>query len=74
MSRFTIAFVSVVVSACAASVHSEVFVETVSVGNPGNAGELSGESAGGEGPDRICGAVGYVYKIGKFEDAMMRGG
>ncbi len=40
---------------------------TVRVGNPGNAGELSGEGAGGFGPNCICGAVDYVYYIGKFE-------
>jgi len=40
----------------------------VTVGNPGNAGELSGASApGGYGPDRICGAVAYNYNMGKFE-------
>jgi sulfatase modifying factor 1 len=39
----------------------------MTVGNPGNAGELSGEGAGGYGPDRICGAVNYDYRIGKFE-------
>ena len=40
----------------------------VTVGNPGNTGELSGYGAGGvEGPDRICGAVGYTYNIGKYE-------
>ncbi len=44
-----------------------LFVETVAVGNPGNAGELSGAGAGGWGPDRICGAVDYVYNIGKYE-------
>jgi formylglycine-generating enzyme required for sulfatase activity len=39
------------------------------VGNPGNAGELSGEGAGplGKGPDRVCGAVDYFYQIGKYE-------
>jgi formylglycine-generating enzyme required for sulfatase activity len=42
-------------------------LETVPVGNPGNAGELSGEGAGGYGPDRICGAVPYEYRIGKYE-------
>jgi len=42
-----------------------VTIETVLVGNPGNAGELSG--AGGSNPYRICGAVNYVYRIGKFE-------
>jgi formylglycine-generating enzyme required for sulfatase activity len=39
----------------------------VPVGDPGNGGELSGEGAGGFGPDRICGAVGYPYSIGRFE-------
>jgi len=44
-----------------------VNIETVRVGNPGNAGELSGISAGGFGPDRVCGAVAYTYNIGKYE-------
>ncbi|MBN1510819.1 MAG: SUMF1/EgtB/PvdO family nonheme iron enzyme, partial [Phycisphaerae bacterium] len=44
-----------------------VDIETVPVGNPGNAGELSGSGAGGYGPDRVCGAVGYAYNIGKYE-------
>jgi formylglycine-generating enzyme required for sulfatase activity len=42
-------------------------LEVVTVGNPGNAGELSGEGAGGYGPDRVCGAVSYTYNIGKYE-------
>jgi formylglycine-generating enzyme required for sulfatase activity len=42
-------------------------LDTVPVGNPGNAGEWSGHSYGGYGPDRICGAVSYEYKIGKYE-------
>jgi len=42
-------------------------IETVSVGNERNAGELSGEGAGGVGPDRISGAVDYTYEIGKYE-------
>lgn len=37
------------------------------VGDPGNAGELSGAGAGGLGSDRICGAVNYEYRIGKYE-------
>ena len=37
------------------------------VGNPGNAGELSGIGAGGVGPDAVVGGVGYVYKIGTYE-------
>jgi formylglycine-generating enzyme len=42
-------------------------LEMVTVGNPGNAGELSGPSAGGRGFDGICGSVDYAYKMGKFE-------
>ena len=44
-----------------------ITIATVPVGNPGNAGEWSGESYGGFGPNRICGAVGYTYNIGKYE-------
>ena len=46
---------------------SAVVIATVPVGNPGNAGELSGSGAGGSGPDRICGAVAYDYRIGTHE-------
>ncbi|MCY2925169.1 MAG: SUMF1/EgtB/PvdO family nonheme iron enzyme [Planctomycetota bacterium] len=42
-------------------------IETVTVGDPGNAGELSGAGAGSYGPGRICGAVAYAYNIGKYE-------
>jgi sulfatase modifying factor 1 len=51
------------VSAASAAVN----IETVPIGNPGNAGELSGSGAGGYGIDRICGAVAYDYNIGKYE-------
>ena len=44
-----------------------VTVDWVTVGNAGNAGELSGSGAGGSGPDAICGAVDYEYQIGKYE-------
>ncbi|HEY4761696.1 MAG TPA: SUMF1/EgtB/PvdO family nonheme iron enzyme, partial [Thermoguttaceae bacterium] len=44
-----------------------VTIDLVSVGNPGNAGELSGAGAGGYGANRICGAVDYEYRIGKYE-------
>ncbi|MHC4091184.1 MAG: SUMF1/EgtB/PvdO family nonheme iron enzyme [Planctomycetota bacterium] len=57
----------VAVTVAVSDAQAEVVIETVTVGNPGNAGELSGEGAGGQGPDRICGAVDYVYNIGKFE-------
>ena len=53
--------------ACTGAAHAIVQIETVTVGNPGNAGEWSGESYGGGGADRICGAVDYVYHIGKYE-------
>ena len=42
-------------------------IEMVTVGDAGNAGELSGEGSGGVGPARVCGAVPYVYQIGKYE-------
>jgi len=44
-----------------------ITIATVPVGDPGNAGELSGSGAGGYGPDRVCGFVGYTYNIGKYE-------
>jgi formylglycine-generating enzyme len=42
-------------------------LETVFVGDPGNVGELSGVGAGGEGVNRVCGAVSYNYSIGKYK-------
>jgi formylglycine-generating enzyme len=67
-------FVSLVVL-FSATTHADVFnmplgqtsLEMVPVGNPGNTGEWSGETHNGFGPDRICGAVGYNYNIGKYE-------
>ena len=44
-----------------------VEIETVTVCNVGNTGELSGSGAGGFGDTRICGAVGHVYNVGKYE-------
>jgi formylglycine-generating enzyme len=55
---------AIVASAIAAKA---VTIETVPVGNPGNAAEWSGESYGGYGPDRLCGAVNYNYQMGKYE-------
>ena len=64
----TIAPVAAVILAYVSGAQATVLMETVPVGNPGNAGENSGESEpGGYGPDRICGAVGYAYNIGKYE-------
>lgn len=48
-------------------VSQAIVIETVAIGNAGNAGELSGTGAGGYGPDRICGSVAYNYSIGKYE-------
>lgn len=44
-----------------------ITIDTVAVGDAGNAGELSGSGVGGYGPDRICGSVDYNYRIGKYE-------
>jgi formylglycine-generating enzyme required for sulfatase activity len=57
------AVVCVALVASAAAVN----IETVPVGNPGNAGEGSGGGYGGSGQDRVCGAVDYEYRIGKYE-------
>ena len=65
IARLTAATV-VVVLVCVFGAQA-VEMDTVTVGNPGNAGEWSGASYGGWGPDRICGAVENVYEIGKFE-------
>ncbi len=43
-----------------------VNIETVLVGDAGNAGQLAGQYGDG-GPAHICGAVGYEYRIGKYE-------
>ncbi|UCE62160.1 MAG: SUMF1/EgtB/PvdO family nonheme iron enzyme [Phycisphaerales bacterium] len=68
MKRFGNALVSLLMTcACTSFAYAEVVIETVTVGHAGNAGELSGTGAGGLGPNRICGAVGYAYEIGKYE-------
>ncbi|MCP4591333.1 MAG: formylglycine-generating enzyme family protein, partial [bacterium] len=64
--RFTM-IIGVAVLVCVSGVQANVDMETVPVGNLGNTGEWSGESYGGYGPDRICGAVDYAYNIGKYE-------
>ena len=61
------AFAAVLALLCLGSLAQAVTIATVPVGNAGNAGELSGEGAGGYGPDRICGFVSYAYNIGKYE-------
>ena len=56
-----------IVLICVSGASADIVIDTVTVGNPGNVGELSGDGAGGYGPDRVCGAVGYVYNIGTYE-------
>ena len=57
----------ILVGAILTSLSAAFDIETVPVGNAGNAAELSGASAGGQGEDRECGAVGYEYRIGIYE-------
>lgn len=52
---------------CLAGLAQAVTIDTVTVGDRQNAGELSGPGAGGYGFDRVCGSVSYNYKIGKYE-------
>ena len=66
MERFS-GLVAIATVVFVSGVQAQVVIDTVTIANPGNGGELSGEGAGGGGPDRICGAVDYVYNIGKFE-------
>ena len=58
---------AVLVSGLLGGTASAVNIDLVTVGNPGNAGELSGAAAGGWGENRVCGAVTYDYRIGKYE-------
>jgi formylglycine-generating enzyme required for sulfatase activity len=59
--------------ACAVSAWGQVVIETVTVGHPGNLAEPSGSTvatygnAHGSGEPRMCGAVDYVYEMGKYE-------
>ena len=67
MKAMMYAMVVAAVLVCATGAWA-VDIALVTVGDPGNDGELSGESVpGGYGPDRVCGAVGYVYGIGMYE-------
>ena len=58
----------VVAAWCGVAGAQAVDIEWVTVGDPGNASELSGgTSVGGSGPGRYCGRVRYAYAIGKYE-------
>ncbi len=66
MARLTLALVLVViVSVLAGTANALVNIETVPVGNPGNAAEWSG--TWGTSTARLCGAVPYVFRMGKYE-------
>jgi len=67
MRTYTTTSVLLATCLCAVGVKADVVIDTATVANPGNAGELSGQGAGGYGFDRICGAVDYTYNIGKYE-------
>ncbi|MGQ0629209.1 MAG: SUMF1/EgtB/PvdO family nonheme iron enzyme [Phycisphaerales bacterium] len=72
LSRFAPALA---LALAAGAAHAQVVMETVRIGKPGNLGELSGETVAvgtfgnetGFGQTRVCGAVAYVYEIGKYE-------
>ncbi|MBN2295382.1 MAG: SUMF1/EgtB/PvdO family nonheme iron enzyme [Pirellulales bacterium] len=65
--KTTAALTAFLFASCWATLVHGVTLDWVSVGNPGNAGELSGWGAGGGGPNRICGGVDYTYRISKYE-------
>ena len=68
MRKFmAIAAVAAVLLSCVSDAQANVVIDTVPVGNAGNTGEWSGESYGGWGADRLCGAVDYAYNMGKYE-------
>ena len=65
----TIVAVAAVVLACVSGVQADVVMDWVTVGDPGNAGQISGFQApgGGNGPQGIVGDVDYTYNISKYE-------
>lgn len=65
MKRFNLLLVLLAILAHSSA--DALTIDTVPVANPGNAPELSGIGAGGEGPNRFCGFVDYAYHIGTFE-------
>ncbi len=72
MSRFLVSSFLLGVSfllAPLAATATPITIDTVPVGNAGNAGELSGAGVlgGGYGPDAIVGGVAYNYRIGTTE-------
>ncbi len=58
MKSYAVTVMAVCVLLMFAAAGFSVNIETVTVGNPGNADDIHGDGYGG---------VGYVYNIGKFE-------
>ncbi|MEK6642906.1 MAG: SUMF1/EgtB/PvdO family nonheme iron enzyme [Planctomycetota bacterium] len=54
------------VAICASGASASIIIDTVMVGNAGNAGEISGGPVGA-GPSAIVGGVAYTYNMGKYE-------
>lgn len=50
LKRIESLLVVIACCACGGAASADVVIDTVAVGNPGNAGELSGSGAGGYGP------------------------
>ena len=66
MKRFTTSLSSLILlTVLATAAQADVSIETVPVGNLGNAGEWSRDAE--YNLDRITGAVNYAYNIGKYE-------
>lgn len=74
-SRAAVARAAAAAALCLAfaTASATVTYETVTVGNPGNLGEWSGETVpinaadSGNGLTRWCGAVNYTFEMGKYE-------
>lgn len=71
MKRISIGVTVAILLSLSAAAQGLIAIQTVTVGDAGNRGEISGQSAGigssDAGPDRICGSVNYTYRIGKYE-------
>jgi sulfatase modifying factor 1 len=67
MKRVSVLVAALALLVLSIAAQAAVTIDTVPVGNPGNAGEPSGAGAGGYGADIICGSVGYAYNVGKYE-------
>jgi len=52
---------------CFCAPASAVTIDWVTVGNAGNAGEITGTAAGSIWPTAVVGNISYEYKIGKYE-------